>query len=128
MYAADSFFDLSPWGRVGLVAISLGLSVLAVAVSHAALRHRPALVCIAGALLLFWTFLWLSPQVYYSYYHLLFDGLPVQWVIWPPPPPVRTIEVLAFQYRPTLAAHGQAVLGWAMLAAPFLRRRTRALP
>lgn len=118
MYSQDSFFDLSGWGQMGLVAISLSIFLL---VFFAAWQFRACgiLVRIAGALTLFWLFVWLSPQVYYMYYWLIFPDLPLQWVVWPPSGPGKAVQMLFFQYRQNLSAHSQGVLGWCVIAAPF---------
>ena len=72
---------------------------------------------------LFWAFLWLSPQVYYAYYQLIFDGLPVQIVIGWPPGAETVLRRLAFAGPATLAAHGQGVLGWVLLVGAVRRFR-----
>ena len=68
-------------------------------------------------------FVWLSPQVYYVYYLMIFDGLPWQIVVRTPPGPGALVRLLAFQDKASLSAHGQAALGWAMLAAALWRGR-----
>ncbi|MEO1467507.1 MAG: hypothetical protein AAFV86_00520 [Pseudomonadota bacterium] len=126
MYDRDSFFDLTPWGQAGLLALSTVLFVAVVFATWALLRRRPPLVRLAGALAVFWLFEWVSPQVYYQYYRLLFEGLPLQWVIWPPPGPVEALELLVFQGPHSLSAHSRGLLGWTLLAVPFLRLPARA--
>ena len=84
MYRDDSFFTLGLLEAAGLLVVTallvLGVLALARRLCRGGLGRR--LVAAAG---LFWVFLWLSPQVYYAYYQLIFDGLPVQIVIgWPP--------------------------------------------
>jgi hypothetical protein len=64
---------------------------------------------------LFWLFLWLSPQVYYLFYQLIFAGLPVQIVITWPPGAETVLRRLTFTGPATLSAHGQGLLGWALL-------------
>lgn len=120
MYSQDSFFDLSVLGQAGLAAISAVLFALAVGASWALLRNRHRALRPVGAFLLFWVFVWVSPQVYYMYYLVIIPDLPVQWVIWPPPDPAKPLEMLAFQYRANLSAHGQGLLGWGMIAAGFV--------
>ena len=120
MYSQDSFFDLSAIGQVGLGALSLTLFALTVLAAHLLLRGRPAWARVLGALVMFWAFVWLSPQVYYMYYRLLIPDLPLQWVIKVPFGPFRLFEILTFQWRANLAAHSQGVMGWCVLAAPFV--------
>lgn len=121
MYQQDSFFDLSASGQVGLVMISIALGVLAVGATTALFRRHTAVIRIGGALFAFWLFVWASPQLYYLYYWTIFPDLPMQWVIWPPPGPLKALNMLGFQYLQNLSAHGQGILGWCMLAAPFAR-------
>ena len=122
MYSQDSFFDLSPWGQVGLACLSAVLFLLVVYAARALLRKRPVWLRILGALAIFYLFVWLSPQVYYLYYLTIIEGLPLQWVIWPPyRGPVDALLLLVFQGPHSLSAHGQGLLGWSLLAAPFLK-------
>lgn len=125
MYQQDSFFDLSLWGRAGVICISLALFVLFILLARALLRGRPTWLRLIGALGLFWVFVWTSPQAYYQFYHLLFEDLPHQWVIWPPRSPLEAVKLLVFQGPQNLSHHGQGLLGWAMLAAPFADRAWR---
>jgi len=113
MYRDDSFFTLGLLEAAGLVVVTvlmvLGMLALARRVCRGKLWRR--LLWAAG---LFWVFLWLSPQVYYAYYQLVFSGLPVQIVIGWPPGAETVLRRLAFAGPATLAAHGQGVLGWAL--------------
>jgi hypothetical protein len=113
MYRDDSFFTLGLVEAVGLLVVSvlLVLGVLALARRLCRGRLGRRLVAAAG---LFWVFLWLSPQVYYAYYQLIFDGLPVQIVIGWPPGAETVLRRLVFAGPATLAAHGQGVLGWGL--------------
>ena len=123
MYQQDSFFDLTLWGQVGLVCISLTLFALMVIASGLLLRNLPIWARVLGALVLFAFFVWASPQVYYMYYRVLIPDLPLQWVVKLPPEPFKAPQMLIFQYRNNLSAHGQGVLGWGMLLAPFVFRK-----
>ncbi len=123
MYQQDSFFDLSFWERVGLVCISATLAVLILVAARVLLRDRPIWLRIAGALILFWIFVWASPQVYYTYYRMIIPDLPLQWVIWPPASPAEALRKLVFAGPQNLSAHGQGILGWALIVVPFVRRR-----
>ncbi|MEM9060376.1 MAG: hypothetical protein AAGD13_07915 [Pseudomonadota bacterium] len=120
MYAQDSFFDLSRSGQFGLVCISAVLFVLWVLLTRFLLRDRAPWLKIGGALILFWVFVWVSPQVYYQYYRLIIPDLPLQWVIWPPAAPQEAISMLFFQGPQNLSAHSQGLLGWSLLLVPFL--------
>ena len=123
MYQQDSFFDLSFWERVGLVCISATLAVMILLAARVLLRERPVWQRIAGALLLFWVFVWASPQVYYAYYRTIIPDLPLQWVIWPPASPVEALRMLVFSGPQNLSAHSQGILGWALLIITFYPRR-----
>ena len=120
MYRQDSFFDLSPWGQFGLICISTALFLAMLLICRALLSNHHALFRVGGALLLFWLFVWISPQVYYEYYRQLIPSLPRQWVIWPPEHPQTALSYLFFQGPQNLSAHSQGLLGWSMIAAPFL--------
>ena len=93
-YPNDSFFDLSFFGRLGVLAISGTLitlfalfliwksrKVLALASKR---RLSPWLIlavdCVLG-LALFGTLHALSPQAFYQFYHLIYPGLPHQIVV-----------------------------------------------
>jgi hypothetical protein len=123
MYSQDSFFDLSAWGQVGLALISLALFVMMVLLARRGLRHLSIWGRFLGALALFWIFVWASPQVYYMYYRMIIPDLPLQWVIWPPKNALIPFEMLFFSYQPSLSAHGQGILGWAILLAAVLQPR-----
>ncbi len=124
MYRQDSFFDLSTWGQIGLAGLSALLFVITLLIARACLAKRSNSMRLVGALVLFWLFVWLSPQVYYQYYRILIEGLPQQWVIWPPASVLDAFYLLMFQGPQNLSAHGQGVLGWSLIAIPFLKRRT----
>jgi len=128
MYAQDSFFDLTLVGRIGLVAITCLLAVLATWLAWKFLRNRSPVTRVLGALCLFWFFVWASPQVYYMYYRFLIEDLPLQWVILRPVGLGKVAELMLFQENQSLSAHGRGVLGWLMVLAPFSpwpRRRER---
>ena len=121
MYAGDSFYTLGLIEAAGLIVVTVlmavGMLALARRVCRGGLGRR---VGVAAAL--FWVFLWLSPQVYYVYYQLVFEGLPVQIVIGWPPGVEMVVRRLFFAGPATLAAHGQGVLVW-LLAVVAVRRR-----
>lgn len=121
MYAEDSFFTLSLAGRVGLVALSMALAAVLFALAHLSFRFfdgvppvKRLLARLGVATGLFWAFVWLSPQVYYLYYQAIFDGLPWQIVVGPPPGLGHVVGLLAFAEADTLSDHSKGVLGWAL--------------
>ena len=128
MYQQDSFFDLSQWERVGLVCISAMLAILFLFASYRLLRNKPILIRLSGALMLFWVFVWVSPQIYYTYYRMIIPDLPLQWVIWPPASPVDALRMMVFSGPQNLSAHSQGILGWVLLVVPFLWRQRNSGP
>lgn len=128
MYQQDSFFDLSQWERVGLVCISAMLAILFLFASYRLLRNKPILIRLSGALILFWVFVWVSPQIYYTYYRMIIPDLPLQWVIWPPASPVDALRMMVFSGPQNLSAHSPGILGWVLLVAPFIWRQRNSGP
>ncbi len=90
-YPGDSFHTLGMPQAAGLVLLSAAMTagILLVAKSAAEsfqyyLREPVAsLVILPFALLLFLIWDFLAPQIYYGYYLVIFDGLPLQWVLHP---------------------------------------------
>lgn len=83
--------------------------------------RRPVWQRLLAALALFWLFVWLSPQIYYGYYLLIFDGLPIQSVIKLPPGPGHMVRLLTFTEEASLSRHGQGLLGWLLIASALWR-------
>ena len=129
MYREDSFFTLTAAGQAGLVLVTLALSAGLLAAVCFAARSRPIWARSGLALLAFYLFVWLSPQLFYTYYLTIIDGLPPQLVISAPPTAPDIARLLSFSGRFDLAAHGQGGLGWLTLivaaAAPRLARFLR---
>ncbi len=123
LYDADSFFTLGIAGRIGLVCLNLFLSALAMGLVWYACAGLKRVSRVLTALLVFWGFVWLSPQIYYLYYIAIFDGLPWQIVVKSPPRIADIVRVFSFTGNANLSAHGQGVLGWAMVLTALLRRR-----
>ncbi|MEM7191100.1 MAG: hypothetical protein AAF439_15925 [Pseudomonadota bacterium] len=121
MYDQDSFFDLTTWGQIGLFAISTALFMAMLLAARAIFYRRALPVRVAGALILFWIFVWASPQIYYQYYMVIIDDLPWQWVIKTPGWPTDTISLLFFQGPHNLSAHGKGLLGWSLIALVVFR-------
>ena len=113
MYAGDSFFILSAAGQAGLAALS---TLLAVAAGAAVLAFKTTVGRITSGLLVFWLFLWQTPQIYYLYYQLILDDLPWQIILGPPPSLDALLDWLLFRGPATLSNHAKGVLGWALLA------------
>ena len=122
MYDNDTFFQLSTFGRTGLLMLSSALVALTLIVTFKVFNKIPyvhlsidILLRFIVALALFWLFLWLSPQVYYFYYLTIIDNLPWQIVIQPPPAFEDIAGILFFQNTNSLASHSKAALGWALI-------------
>ncbi len=120
LYDGDSFFTLGFAGRAGLIALSVFLSVVTIRASRRIGRRRRIITRILIALAALYLFTWLSPQIYYAYYLMIFDGLPLQIVIQPPPSPGDVARLLTFQLNATLSDHGKGALGWLLIAASLI--------
>jgi len=121
MYRQDSFFDLTTWGQIGLACLSITLALVVFFAARRILKNQSVWIRVVGALVLFWLFIWVSPQIYYTYYLTIFPDLPLQWVIWPPESPTVAFQYLLFQGPHNLSAHSQGILGWSLILAPFIR-------
>ena len=128
MYAEDSFFTLTGFGQFSVACLStlLGAAILAVAWRLMAGRAWPIRLLVACGL--FYAFIWLAPQVYYTLYIFLLDGLPWQNVIQSPPTPIDVFSLLTFSDRANLSFHAQALLGWTLVLMVWLRRRVSSPP
>lgn len=127
MYGEDSFFTLTPMGRTGLAILSVVLGVVWVYVTRRLALNRHWIVRLILALVLFAMFIWVSPQIHYSYYHLLFPDLPRQIVIGAPPSFGDLIRSLTFTGHANLSQHGKGVLGLVMIIAALLGQRRSAV-
>jgi len=120
MYSRDSFFNLSVPGQMGLLAISTALAMVMLGACWYLTKGRRSPVRLAMGATLFFVFEWFSPQIYYTYYILLFD-VPWQVVIGTPPSFIQLVQLLTFSGDMTLSFHSRGLLGWAMLLAAALR-------
>lgn len=123
LYAQDSFFTLTLPGQIGLGVLSTVLAIGLVTMTWQITCRRKLMLRLLAALALFWLFVWLSPQVYYGYYMLLFDGLPVQRVIRTPPSLFDLAKLLGFVGGNDLSGHGLGVLGWVILLTALRPQR-----
>ncbi|MGB0410285.1 MAG: hypothetical protein ACPGFA_01750 [Pikeienuella sp.] len=122
MYDGDSFFTLGIGGQIGLVIVTIILSIATIMLTHrVAIMIRWKVWAVVSALTLFWLFVWLSPQVYYLYYQMIFTGLPWQVVVsWPPPAGETLVDMILFRGEATLSNHGKGALFWIMAATAFM--------
>lgn len=123
MYENDSFLTLSIIERIGLLGVTLVLSIALIwlfwkTIYWVNVWLRPFL-----ALVFLYVFIWLSPQIYYLYYLVIFDFLDLKNVIHPPFNPLILANLLTFTESGKLADHGKGVLGWILIALSFLHLR-----
>lgn len=120
MYREDSFFTLTTGGQIGLVALSLVSAAMFLYICWRTTRGKFIWLRLAIAVFLFMSFIWLMPQVYYTYYVFLL-GVPWQVIIQPPPTPVNLARILLFAENANLSFHAQAVIGWALIMLGLFR-------
>ncbi|MEX0370838.1 MAG: hypothetical protein AB3N09_09420 [Tateyamaria sp.] len=125
MYDGDSFYTLTPWGQAGLVFVSILFAIIALGFTRLLVLRRPIIIRVPIWIVAFITFVWASPQGYYTYYRMIFDGLPAQSVIQAPPPPDEILGLLTFTGPATLSAHSIGVLGWLMCIAALWPQRKK---
>ncbi|WP_299043693.1 hypothetical protein [uncultured Tateyamaria sp.] len=125
MYNGDSFYTLTMWGQIGLACVSLLFAALALGFTRLLVLRRPLIMRVPVWIVAFITFVWASPQGYYTYYRMIFDGLPAQSVIKAPPPPQELVALLTFTGPATLSAHSTGVLGWLMFAVAIWPQRRK---
>ncbi|WP_299610147.1 hypothetical protein [uncultured Tateyamaria sp.] len=125
MYDGDSFYTLTMWGQIGLGFVSLLLGAIALGFTWLLVQRRPLIIRVPVWIVAFITFVWASPQGYYTYYRMIFDGLPAQSVIKAPPPPEEIFALLTFTGPVTLSAHSAGVLGWLMFVVAVWPQRRK---
>ena len=123
MYTDDSFNTLTMIQQTGLTAISLLLGLFCIFICFRLFRNRSRLSRLLISLGVLFLLVWLSPQIYYSYYLIIFDGLPFQAVIKKPPSPWALTQLLSFQSNASLSDHTKAILGWVLIAMALLKRK-----
>lgn len=127
-YPNDSFWTLSTAGRIGVLSISaIGISFVFVCLAwktRLILRIKSqasgtawALCDTAFGLLFFGVVHTVSPQVFYSFYHLIFDALPNQWVINNLFDTTRLQAIATLAPTGNLADHLAGIVLWAIF--PF---------
>lgn len=131
-YPGDSFFTLTMPGRTGLVVLTGLMMVLFYSLSERKSRWLqkwhgkssvgksiiPALDVLLILLALV-TALTVVPQFYYSYYLILFDGLPQQWVI----KPLSIASVwhsLSVPREGNMALHSTGLYSWLLIIVAIL--------
>ncbi len=115
MYDTDSFHTLSGLAQFGLLAVSATFAFALARTVRVTARGRHVFMRLAIWGLVFYLFIWLSPQGYYAYYMLIIDGLPRQWIIGTPTSLSEIAQFLTFTGPVTLSAHSLGILGWVLL-------------
>lgn len=120
MYQEDSFFSLSILGQLGLALLSLILSLVVLAIAWRMMKGRGLIIRLSIAVISFFLFVWLSPQVFYTYYIFIFDEVDWQNILKRPPAFLALAEYISFQGRATLSAHSKGILFWALMALALI--------
>lgn len=115
MYENDSFLTLAMGERIGLVCVTLALSLFVIYAYRALSFKRSFAIRFSLAFVCLYLFVWLSPQVYYQYYLQIFDFLEFKNVIHSPPSPIKLLKLLTFTESYRLSHHGQGILGWILI-------------
>ena len=121
MYENDSFLTLSIAERIGLLCVTLVLSAVLIWLFWLTIKRLNIWLRPLFALLFLYVFIWLSPQIYYLYYLVIFDFLEFKNVIHPPFNPLTLLNLLTFIESGKLADHGKGVLGWILIILSFLK-------
>lgn len=119
MYENDSFLTLSIAERIGLVCVTLVLSAFLIWLFWLTIKRLNIWIRPMLALVFLYVFIWLSPQIYYLYYLVIFDFLEFKNVIHPPFNPLTLLNLLTFTESGKLADHGKGVLGWILIILSF---------
>jgi len=115
MYENDTFYHLSLLDRAGLVFLSVILFSIIAYLSIKLTSNLKLPAKIISALFIFWLFVWVSPQIYYFYYLLIFENLPLQVVIQAPPDPFEIFQIISFTGKPDLSAHSKGIFFWLIM-------------
>ena len=121
MYEGDSFFTLTLAGQAGLLLLSTLLMVLSIWLVWRLGKNRSLPTCIVLAAVVYFAFIWLAPQIYYTYYLFLFDSLPIQIVVQSPPDIKDLFDLMFFRENQNLSFHAQGALGWLLLGVGLVR-------
>lgn len=121
MYANDSFFTLSLPGQFGLLLLSTFLTII-IFVGFWKLTKRCNIFFKLGlSVSILWLFVWLSPQIYYSYYLFLFDDLEFKNITKRPPTAADIVSLMTFSNRVDFSNHGKGLLGWGLIFLSLVR-------
>lgn len=120
-WPGDSFHTLFVHERVIVAALATALALIylrlvdrlaRLVLKRVAARALAAPLAVTAAVAIFIVGFALSPQVFYAYYRLVFEGLPAQWVINPGLTLERLRNALVFPSDGALADQAAALLFW----------------
>lgn len=121
-YAGDSFWTLDAKGRAGVMVIAaVGLSLVFWAITAKTKAWAPHFgtaflpVDIGLGWIIFAVAFAVSPQVFYIFYQLHFDGLPQQWVISGPKSVARLAEAIDLRNAGQISDDLAGVVFWAIV-------------
>lgn len=126
-YEGDSFFTLTLIGQAGLAVLSLSMGMITIWLARRFSKFDNWILRGIWVFFLFYLFVWLSPQIYYFYYYLIFESIPFQNVIKSPPSLWAQFRLLMFSNGADLSAHSKGVLIWLMIFSAFYRNNPRGL-
>lgn len=122
LWPGDSFFTLRPADRWIVGAIATAIAVLYLMLADrigrafgdapSPLRVFAAASGATGATGAFLAGFVLSPQAFYLYYTMIFDGLPAQWVVNPSLSVERFVAFLPLPADAALADHAAGLVFW----------------
>ena len=123
MYGSDSFHALTLTQQIGLAALSAAVFALIIGLTRLIVTGWPAVVRMMLALVLLWLFMWVAPQLYHSFYALVLENVPQEWVVEGPPPLGRTLRVITFTGPADAFHHAMGALGLLMVLTALGRKR-----
>lgn len=126
-YEGDSFFTLTIVGQIGLSALSLSMGLIFIWLARRFSKFDNRVLRVVWVFLLFYLFVWLSPQIYYFYYYLVFESIPFQNVIKFPPSLGAQFSLLMFSNGADLSAHSKGILIWLMIFSALFRNNSRSV-
>ena len=119
-YNNDSFSTLTPSQQIGLLILSSVLWGLTLWGTHCLIKNKKMALRLIISGCIFFLFIWLSPQVYYAYYQILWPDLAWQIVIQSPPRITHLLELITFSGRATTSWHARGLVGASLLILAML--------
>ncbi|MEJ6397101.1 hypothetical protein [Yoonia sp. 208BN28-4] len=130
-YADDSFWTLTTAGRAGVIAITVSGLALVLWIAQKLTPTFAKLPFLAAAILhsvaalaIFAVIYGVSPQVFYSFYQIIFPDLPAQWVISPATALSRLGDAIDLITAPNLSDDIAGLTFWTLIPfAAWCQRR-----